>query len=269
VRLGPTLLGVSATGRTARGTSSAVAKTAPADRAKRRPLPLPIRPAQPRRRRRRLCAYRIAAPAPSKRLNSAVAELSAPTASVAPRISAAKPIPAPAPPTVSAAAVSAMHSSGFPTTSNATLAAALAAPAPPANSAVADYADRTEPVAATVSRSAWSTMTAVVATAPTTAVANFQSLPNSFPRTRSGHSASVAAPAPAAPSPKRHRGVSGLSKAAPRAGSESRRGGMGPIGGTRPLVDALIHPSAWNRNSPKFATIAPNKSPRRVSTRGS
>jgi hypothetical protein len=35
------------------------------------------------------------------------------------------------------------------------------------------------------------------------------------------------------------------------------------------LLLALIHRSAWNRNSAKFATIAPNKSPRRVSTRGS
>jgi hypothetical protein len=35
------------------------------------------------------------------------------------------------------------------------------------------------------------------------------------------------------------------------------------------LLFALIHRSAWKRNSRKFARIAPNKSPRRVSTRGS
>jgi uracil-DNA glycosylase len=35
---------------------------------------------------------------------------------------------------------------------------------------------------------------------------------------------------------------------------ESRRGGTGPIEPGQPaLLLALIHPSAWNRNSPKFA----------------
>jgi hypothetical protein len=34
---------------------------------------------------------------------------------------------------------------------------------------------------------------------------------------------------------------------------ESRRGGMGPIGGHPALVLALIHRSAWNKNSANFA----------------
>ena len=71
---------------------------------------------------------------------SAVAELSAPTASVAPRISA-KPIPAPAPPTVSAVAASALQTALPASAHNA---AYLAAPALPANRAVTEIA-RTEP----------------------------------------------------------------------------------------------------------------------------
>ena len=86
VRHLPTLPAVSATGRPARGTISAVAATAPAEAAGRRPplrrrLPRPrLRRAQLRRRRRRLCAYRVAAAPPAPRALSAVEE----TARVAP-----------------------------------------------------------------------------------------------------------------------------------------------------------------------------------------
>ena len=111
MRLGPTLLGVSATASTARGTSSAVAETALAERARRRALPLrrPLRRAQPQPRRR-LCAYRVAAPAP---------------------------------PTLSAVKVSV----GDSVVASALLAARMAAPAPPANCAVAEILARTESVA--------------------------------------------------------------------------------------------------------------------------
>jgi hypothetical protein len=69
VRLLPTVLGVSASGRTARGTRSAVAvSSAPAEPARRRPQrrhpqPRRLRRLQPRRRLRLVQAYRMARPA--------------------------------------------------------------------------------------------------------------------------------------------------------------------------------------------------------------
>jgi hypothetical protein len=166
----------------------------PRRRPRRLRLPLPLRRLLlPRPRlRRRLCAYRMAAPAPPTL--SAVAELSAPTASVAPRMSG--PITAfHAPATVSAAAVSAIHSALLAVPS-ARIAAALAAPALPANRAVSESLARTEPpVAPTLARAAPTTVTAVAVSpavppaSPASADANCDSLPNGFPCTRSGLSA--------------------------------------------------------------------------------
>ena len=191
VRHLPTLSAASATGRTVRGTPSAVAETASAKAARRRPLPPPRRALRRPRLRRRLGAYRMALPAPTT--PSAVAEPSAPTASVAPRI--ARGIPVSAPPTVSAAAASAGYSLAV---ASAHVAVSLAAPAPPANLAVPEGA-RTEPVATLMAIVATPTLTAVIDAASTAYATGFDCLPNSSPCTRSGHGASVAAPGPSCP----------------------------------------------------------------------
>ena len=102
----------------------------------------------------------------------------------------------PAPPTVSAAAEFAFHPA-FPLPASAPSAAKLAAPAPPAKSAVTEsLAAGTEPVAKCLAGSAMWTLTAVPEDASTASAKACDCLPNGFPCTRSGLSASVAAPGP-------------------------------------------------------------------------
>jgi hypothetical protein len=83
----------------------------------------------------------------------------------------------------------------------------LATPAPPAHSAATEEFARAEDVAWSLTTPATPTLIAVAATAAPSpgAFASCDCFPHGFPCTRRGHSA-LAAPAPAAPSPKRHRG---------------------------------------------------------------
>src|SRR5215211_1583017 len=243
VRLVPTLLAVSGPASTARGTRSAVAVSSASAEPARLRQPLRLRHPLPLRRRLPLPRHRRALRLPQPRRRRA----QPPRRRVQPRRRlCADRISASAAAPVSAVAEAAR---------GGTVAQGAALPSPPPLSAAAEC-PRTEDVAARVRSPASPTVTAASprsVKSASTVDAHFDRFPHGFPCTRSSHSA-LAAPAPAAHSTKRHRGGK-------RTGSglcESRRGGLGPIVGAPGPCSSLIHPSAWNRNSAKFARNSKN-----------
>jgi hypothetical protein len=113
---------------------------------------------------------------------------------------------------LNAAAASAIHPKALSLPASASAAAHFAGHAPPTKSAVEESAMEERvavwgPLDATPTLTAVSDVASILLTALLCGSAKAcDRFPNGFPCTRGGHSASVAAPAPAAPSTKRHGG---------------------------------------------------------------